>query len=151
MVQNQNTDTIIVNRPPTKFLPNRLPHKEAIHNIFELKTTPKLLRYHHTSAGFPTKLQWIAAIKNKQYALWPGLSIDAARWHFPESNETHKGHVRKTPSKLRSSKPKENQTIDSNNAFQFNEANDVPLRPIMKEKTIFFKILDMKDEATQKI
>jgi hypothetical protein len=151
MAQNQNTNTIIVNRPPTEFLPNRPPPKEAIHNIFELKTTPELVRYHHTSAGFPTKPQWIAAIKNKQYALWPGLSVDAARRHFLESDETHTGHGRKTPSGLQSTKPKEDQTIDSNNAFQFNKANDVPLQPIKKEKTIFFKILDMKDEATQKI
>ncbi len=151
MVQNQNTDTIIVNRPPTKFLPNLPPPEEAIHNVFELKTTPKLVRYHHASAGFPTKPQWIAAIKNKQYASWPGPSVDAARRHFPELDETHKGHGRKTPSGLRLTKPKEDQTIDSNNAFQFNEANNVPLRPIKKEKTIFFKILDMKDEATKKI
>jgi hypothetical protein len=151
LVQNQNTNTIIVNRPPTKFLPNRPPPKEAIHNVFELKTTPKLVRYHHASAGFPTKPRWIAAIKNKQYASWPGLSVDAAQRHFPESDETHKGHGRKTPSRLRSTKPKEDQTINSNDAFQFNKANDVPLWPIKKEKTIFFKILDMTDEATQKI
>ncbi len=151
MVQNQNTNTIIVNRPPTKFLPNQPPPKEAIHNVFELKTTPELVRYHHVSAGFPTKLQWIAAIKNKQYASWPGLSVDAAWQHFPESDETHKGHGRKTPRRLRLTKPKEDQTIDSNNVFQFDKANDIPLRPIKKEKTIFFKILDMKDEAMQKI
>jgi hypothetical protein len=83
--------------------------------------------------------------------LWPGLSVEAAQRHFPESDETHKGHGRKTPSGLRSTKPKEDQTINSNDAFQFNKANDVPLQPIKKEKTIFFKILDMKDEATQKI
>jgi hypothetical protein len=40
MVQNQNTNTIIVNWPPTKFLPNQPPPEEAIHNVFELKTTP---------------------------------------------------------------------------------------------------------------
>ncbi len=151
MVQNQNTDTIIVNWPPTKFLPNQPPPEEAIHNVFELKTTPELVRYHHASAGFPTKPQWIAAIKNKQHALWPGLSVDAARRHFPESDETHKGHGRKTPSGLWLTKPKEDQTINSNDSFQFNKANDVPLRPIKKETTIFFKILDMKDEANQKI
>ncbi len=151
MVQNQNTDTIIVNRPPTEFLPNQPPPKEAIHNVFELKTTPKLVRYHHMSAGFPTKPQWIMAIKNKQYASWPGLSVDAARRHFPESDKTHKGHGRKTPSGLWSTKPKEDQTIDSDDTFQFNKADNVPLRPIKKEKTIFFKILDMKDEAMQKI
>ncbi len=91
------------------------------------------------------------AIKNKQYASWPGLSVDAARWHFPESDQTHKGHGRKTPSRLRSTKPKEDQTIDRDDAFQFNEADNVPLWLIKKEKTIFFKILDMKDETTQKI
>ncbi len=143
MVQNQNTTTIIINRPPTKFLTNRLPPKEAINNVFELKTTPKLVRYHHASAGFPTKPQWIAAIKNKQYALWPGLSVDAAWRHFPESDKTHNGHGRKTPSGLRSTKPKKDQTINSKDAFQFKEADNVPLRPIKKEKTIFFKILDM--------
>jgi hypothetical protein len=63
MVQNQNTDTIIVNRPPTEFLPNCPPTKDAIHNVYELKMTPELIRYHHTAAGFPTKPQWIAAIK----------------------------------------------------------------------------------------
>ena len=79
MVQNLNTDTITVNRPPTEFLPNRLPTEKAIYNVYELKTTPELVRYHHAAAGFPTKPQWIAAIKNKQYASWPGLSVEAVR------------------------------------------------------------------------
>jgi hypothetical protein len=57
MVQNQNTNTIIFNQSPTEFLPNQPPPEEAIHNVFELKTTPKLVRYHHASAGFPTKPQ----------------------------------------------------------------------------------------------
>jgi len=58
------------------------------------------------------------AIKNTQYASWPGLSaVDAVHQHFPESDETHKGHGRKTPSRLRSKNPKENETIDSDNDF----------------------------------
>ncbi len=135
MVQNLNTDTIIFNRPPTEFLPNRLPTEEAIYNVYELKTTPELVRYHHAAAGFPTKPQWIAAIKNKQYALWPGLSVEAVRRHFPESDETHKGHGRKTPSGLRSTKPKEqHETLDNDYAFQFNTPDDVPLRPIKRRK-----------------
>jgi len=106
-VRNLNTDTIIVNKPPTEFLLDRPPTKEAIHNVYELKTSPELVRY------LQTKPQWITAIKNKQYASWPGLSVDAVRRHFPESDETHKGHGRKTPSGLRSTKQKENETIDS--------------------------------------
>ena len=49
-------------------------------------------------------------------------------------------------------KPKEqHRTLDNDDAFQFNTPDDVPLQPIKKEKTIFCRILDMEDEATQKI
>jgi hypothetical protein len=63
VVQNVNTDTIVVNRPPTEFLTDRPPTEEAIHNVYELKTSPELVRYLHAAAGFPTKPQWITAIK----------------------------------------------------------------------------------------
>ena len=141
----------VVNRPPTEFLPDCPPTEQAIHNVYELKTSPELVRYLHAAAGLPTKPQWITAIKNKQYALWPGLSVDAVQRHFPISDETHKGHGRKTPSGLRSTRPTENKTIDSDDDFQFNIPEDAPLRPIKKEKLIFIKILDMEDEATLKI
>ena len=52
---------------------------------------------------------------------------------------------------MRSTKPKEHETLDQDDAFQFNTPDDVPLRPIKKEKTISCKILDMEDEATHKI
>jgi len=38
MVRNNNTDTIIINRPPTEFLPARPPPTDAIYNVYELKT-----------------------------------------------------------------------------------------------------------------
>ena len=101
-VQNNNTDTIIVNKPPTEFLPDRPEPSEAVHNVYEFKTQPELVRYHHAAAGFPTKPTFLAAIKNKQFPSWPGLTVDAVRKHFPESEEAHKGHGRKVLSGLRS-------------------------------------------------
>ena len=74
--------------------------------------------------------------------------MDAVRQHFPESDKTHKGHGRKTPSKLRSTKLKGHKTLNQDEAFQLNRPVDVPLRPIKKAKTIFCKILDMEDKAT---
>jgi hypothetical protein len=68
VVRNNNTDTVIVNRPPTEFLPKRLPPTDSIHNAYELKTQPKLVRYYHTAAGFPAKPTWVKAIRNKQFA-----------------------------------------------------------------------------------
>ena len=59
--------------------PNRVPPRPppthqglAVHNVYELKTQPELVCYLHAAAGFPTKPTWIAVIKNKQYASWPG-------------------------------------------------------------------------------
>ena len=91
-VVNNNTDTILCDRPPTEFLPQRPPPTDAVFNVYELKTQPELVRYHHAAAGFPTKPTWLKAIKNKQFASWPGLTADAVIKHFPESEETYKGH-----------------------------------------------------------
>jgi hypothetical protein len=41
VVRNNNTDTVIVNLPPTVFLPKRPPPTDAIHNIYGLKTQPE--------------------------------------------------------------------------------------------------------------
>jgi hypothetical protein len=68
---------------------------------------PKLIQYLHAEAGFRTKPTWIAAIKNKQFASWPGLIAKAVTKHYPESKETMKGHGRKGRSGLRSTKPKD--------------------------------------------
>ncbi len=112
MVRNNNTNTIIVNCPPTKYLPDQPLPSKAVYNVYELKTQPELVRYHHASVGFPTKPTWLAAIKNKHFTLWPGLTLDAARKHFPNSEETHKGHGRKTPSGLHSTKTKQGPLFD---------------------------------------
>ncbi len=53
LVRNNNTDTVIVNYPPSEFLPARPSPADAIHNVYELKTQPELVRYYHAEAGFP--------------------------------------------------------------------------------------------------
>jgi hypothetical protein len=92
MVRNNTTNKVIVNRPLTEFLPAHPPPSDVVHDAYELKTQPELVRYHHASAENPTKPTWLAAI--------PGLSLDAERKHFLDSEEMHKGHGRKTPSGL---------------------------------------------------
>ncbi len=151
MVQNNNTDTFIVNCPPTMYLPNQPPPSKAAYNVYELKTQPELVRYHHASAGFPTKPTWLAAIRNKHFALWPGLTLNVARKHFPDSEETHKGHGRKTSSGLGSTKTKQGPLFDDcDDAFGDDQEAQLPLHPVKKEKTISYCILDLKDKATQK-
>jgi hypothetical protein len=100
IVFNKNTDMVFTTKPPTKFLPEQPPPTKAIHNVYELKTQPELIRYLHAAAVFPTKPTWIKAIKNKQFASWPGLTTKAVAKHYPESEETLKGHRRKIRSGL---------------------------------------------------
>ena len=85
-ITNANSDTILCDRPPSEFLPERPPPTEAVANVYELKTQPELIRYYHAAEGFATKPT--------------GLTSKAATKHFPESEETLKGHGQKTRSGL---------------------------------------------------
>jgi hypothetical protein len=146
IVLNNNTDTVLVKKAPTEFLPDRLPPTKAVHNVYELKTQPELVRYLHAAAGFPTKPKWIAAIKNKQYASWPGLTVKAVVKHFPKSDKTTKGHGRKVRSGLRSTQPK--PTKDNND--DPNPTGNIFL-PTSKEHDIFTKIYMVEEEANETV
>ena len=151
VVHNNNTKTILVKQPPSKYLPIQPPPQETVFNVYKLKTQPELVRYLHASAGFPTKLMWLHAVKNRQYASWPGLTPEAIAKHFPESKETLRGHVQKTKSGQRSTK--HNQGWE-NNLINENEANaEADLtRPTTKERNIFIQVYNLeKDEALLKM
>jgi hypothetical protein len=104
------------------------------------------VRYLHAAAGFPTKPKWIAAIKNKQYASWPGLTVKAVVKHFPKSDKTTKGHGRKVRSGLRSTQPK--PTKDNND--DPNPTGNIFL-PTSKEHDIFTKIYMVEEEANETV
>jgi hypothetical protein len=82
-VQNNNTETVLCNHLPTDFLPEQPPPTKAIASIYKLKTQPELVHYYHAVVGFPTKPTWVVAIKNRQFALWLGLTAKAVTKHFP--------------------------------------------------------------------
>jgi len=147
-VTNANTDTILCDRPPSEFLPERPPPTEAVANVYELKTQPELIRYYHVAAGFPTKPTWVTAIKNCQFASWPGLTAKAATKHFPESEETAKGHGRKTRSGLRSTKKTGSaDSTDDDDNDEDTVCIDPPPRPATRTREIFYAVYDLKDEA----
>ena len=80
------------------------PPTHLVNNAYEIRAQPQLIRYYHAAAGFPTKPQWIKAIKNGHYSSWPHLTAAAVRRSFPESVETWKGHGQKNQMNLRSTK-----------------------------------------------
>jgi hypothetical protein len=107
---------------------------------------PELVRYLHSSAGFPTKSTWLKAIKNKQFTSWPGLTTEAVRRRFPDSDETHKGHGIRTPSRLQSTK--QTQAAAQPEEQKHDKEENII---VAKQKTIFFKVYDLEEETTHKI
>jgi hypothetical protein len=86
----------------------------------------------------------LKAIKNKQYALWPGLTWQATNKHYPESKETLKGHGPKTKSGLRSTKTTTESDNDNNNE----NANAMHLPwPTIKQKEEIIKTYNLSNEA----
>ncbi len=148
ITNNNNTETVLCNQLPTEFLPQCPPPSGAIHNVYKLNTQLELVCHHHAAAGFLTKPTWLKAIKNKQFASWPGLTADAVIKHFPESEETHKRHGRRMCSSLQLTKttPISNDDDDDNDT----RPTHAPC-PTTKQKTIFFKIYDLKDKAQCKM
>ena len=74
--------------------------------MYELPSTAQVISYLHACAGFPTKATWLKAIKGGNYATWPGLTVEAVRKHFPESDETSQGHMKGVKQGIRSTKQK---------------------------------------------
>jgi len=94
-VQNENTNTIVFNRPNPA---------EPIANVFELPSTEKTVKYFHAAAGYPTKETWVKAIRAGNYATWPGLSVKGVNECYPETDETPKGQMQGLRQGVRSTK-----------------------------------------------
>ena len=142
-VNNLNTDTCIVNQPPSELLKNRPPPTDAINNVYELTSTATLIRYLHAAAGFPTKATWLKAIANNHYTSWPGLTLTAVRKHFPESVETVKGHMKKQKAGIRSTKKQLIMPTETD--------EELPQATTTKSREIMLQVLDTTDELAMKI
>ena len=67
--------------------------EEAIHNVYEIPSIEHTIRYVHAASGFPTKSTWIKSIHNRNYLTWPLITVTNVHNHFPESEDTQKGHM----------------------------------------------------------
>ena len=152
-VKNINTDTIIVNAPPSSLLHKQPPKHETINNVYELRTKEEIIRFYHAAAGYPTKRTWIRAVARGHYASWPGLTTTAIQRHFPESLETQKGHMRAQPAGIRSTKKHYVEAVKKLVEEEKSKDNgdDETIKPQKKQKDIYIKIIDTNEEEQWKI
>ena len=69
--------------------------KESANNVYDLPSINQTVKYLHAAAGFPTRETWLKAINAGNFATWPTITSNNVRRHFPESDETAKGHMKK--------------------------------------------------------
>jgi hypothetical protein len=72
--------------------------------IFDLPKTKKSLLYHHALVGFPPKETFLAAVRAGNYATWTGLTTTFILKHFPDLDETKKGHIKEQQKGVQSAK-----------------------------------------------
>ena len=104
--------------------------QEEAHNVYSLPSISQSIRYLHAAAGFPVQETWIDAIQAGNYITWPGLTAAAVRKHFPDSDETQKGHMKKQRQGVRSTRIQ----VETPNEIK---RNDPPLK---KMKDMYIKI-----------
>ena len=66
------------------------PQTDTINHFYDLPSIGRVVQYLHAAAGFPTKVTWIKAIRNRNYLSWPLINIQNVSKHFPESEKTQK-------------------------------------------------------------
>ena len=127
----------------TVSVPTTKSTREKAADVYNLPSIAQTIKYLHAAAGYPTEDTWIKAIKAGNYISWPGLTATAARKHFPESDETHKGHMKRQRQGVRSTKTLQTINEDEENAT---EEHDSPVTPKPKKmKDLYVKVHSASD------
>ena len=84
--------------------PAHPPQTDTINNVYDLASIGRAVQYLHAATGFLTKATWIKAIRKGNYLSWPLINVQNVSKHFPESEETRKGHMRNQQQGVRSTK-----------------------------------------------
>ncbi len=98
---------------------------------------------HNAATGFPTKETFLEAVRAGNFATWPGLTTTLIAKHFPDSDETQKGHMKGQQKGVRSTKVKQMAEIKIEPGTE--EATRRPI-PSKKMNDIFVKTYELTEE-----
>ena len=74
--------------------------------IFDLPNNCQTLQYLHALVGFPVKEAFLAVVRARNYATWPGLTTTLIAKHFPDLDKMQKGHMKRQRKGVQSTKVK---------------------------------------------
>ena len=104
---------------------------KAAMNVYELPSTKEVVRFLHAALGFPTKATLLTAAKKGNLITFPGLTPKNISKHFPELDETQKGHMRQSRQGVRSTK-----VPDEDAMLEFSP------EPGVKKKDVYLRVFD---------
>ena len=104
--------------------------------VYELPSTKEVVRYLHAALGSPTQATLLTAAQHGNLVTFPGLTPHNISRHFPESDETQKGHMKQTKQGVRSTK-----IVDEDAMLGINQ------QPGVKHKDVYLIVFD----ATKKM
>jgi len=77
---------------------------ETAMGMYELPSTKEVVRFLHAALGNPTQATLLTAAQHGNLVTFPNLTPQNISRHFPESDETQKGHMKQTKQGVRSTK-----------------------------------------------
>jgi hypothetical protein len=69
---------------------------EAAMGVYKLTSTKEVVRFLHAALGHPTQATLLTVAQHGNLVTIPGMTAQNVSQHFPESDETQKGHMKQT-------------------------------------------------------
>jgi hypothetical protein len=104
---------------------------ETAMSVYDLPNTKEVVRFLHAALGTPLRATLLTAAQHGNLITFPGMTPENISRHFPESDETQKGHMKQTKQGVRSTK-----IVDEDAILGFNQ------QPGVKHKDIYLMVFD---------
>ncbi len=104
---------------------------ETAMGVYKLPSTKEVVRFLHAALGNPTQAMLLTAAQHGNLITFPGLTPQNISQHFPELDETQKGHMKQTKQGVRSTK-----IVDADAMLGFKQ------QPGVKHKDVYLKVFN---------
>jgi hypothetical protein len=104
---------------------------ETATSVYDLPSTKEVVRFLHAALGYPVKATLLTAAQHGNLVTFPGMTPQNISQHFPESDETQKGHMKQTKQGVRSTK-----VVDEDAMIGFQP------KPGVKHKAVYLMVFD---------
>jgi len=104
---------------------------ETAMGVYKLPSTKEVVRFLHAALGNPTQATILTTAQHGNLVTFPDLTPQNILRHFPESDETQKGHMKQTKQGVRSTK-----IVDVDAMLSFKQ------QPSVKHKDVYLMVFN---------